>query len=164
VRLPPLRHRGDDVGLLARAFLERLNNAHGTCKRLDAGTLALARAHSWPGNVRELKNCVERSYVMCDDLVKLDVRPVQRESLHGRELRDCVQVPIGATLAEAEREVLLATLRHCDGNKRRAAALLGVSVKTIYNKLGHHRGPTSLCAATVSRIPAPVHAAVRGAP
>jgi DNA-binding NtrC family response regulator len=72
-----------------------------------------------------------------------------------------VQIPIGTTLAEAEREVLLATLRHCDGNKRRAAAMLGVSVKTIYNKLGHHRGPPSARAATVSRISPALHAAGR---
>src|SRR4029453_3088807 len=58
VRLPPLRQRGDDIMLLARAFLERLNREYATHKRFDAGTLAVARAHAWPGNGRELKNCI----------------------------------------------------------------------------------------------------------
>ena len=135
VRLPPLRRRGDDIELLARAFLERLNNEYGSRKRFDPGTLALARTHSWPGNVRELKNCVERSFVLCDEVVVLDLQPIRHASVAGADQRECVQIPIGTTLADAEREVLLATLRHCGGNKRRTAEMLGVSVKTIYNKL-----------------------------
>ncbi|MEO8303283.1 MAG: sigma-54 dependent transcriptional regulator [Betaproteobacteria bacterium] len=142
VRLPSLRQRNGDIELLARAFLDRLNSTYGTAKRFDPATLALARSHSWPGNVRELKNCVERSYVLCDDLVRLDVRPVQTGPGVGAAPADGVHVPIGMTLAEAEREVLLATLRHCNGNKRRAARILGVSVKTIYNKLGDDRSET----------------------
>ena len=139
VRLPALRQRNGDIELLAQTFLARLNSAYGTAKRFDPAAFALARSHSWPGNVRELKNCVERSYVLCDDLVRLDVRPVQTGPGVGGKAEDGVHVPIGMTLAEAEREVLLATLRHCNGNKRRAARILGVSVKTIYNKLGEDR-------------------------
>src|SRR6185295_7795026 len=108
---------------------------YGTHKRFDPGTLALARTHSWPGNVRELRNCVERSFVLCDELVVLDLQPIRHASVAGTDQRECVQIPIGTTLADAEREVLLATLRHCGGNKRRTAEMLGVSVKTIYNKL-----------------------------
>jgi DNA-binding NtrC family response regulator len=135
VRLPPLRRRGDDIELLARAFLERLNNEYGTRKRFDPGTLAIAKTHSWPGNVRELKNCVERSFVLCDEVVLLDMQPIRHASTAGADQQECVQIPIGTTLADAEREVLLATLRHCGGNKRRTAEMLGVSVKTVYNKL-----------------------------
>jgi len=151
VRLPPLRRRGDDIELLARAFLERLNSEYGTQKRFDPGTLALARAHSWPGNVRELKNCVERSFVLCDDVVVLDLQPIRHASVAGADQRECVQIPIGTTLADAEREVLLATLRHCGGNKRRTAEMLGVSVKTIYNKLVGDTRPS----ATPTRTDAP---------
>ncbi len=146
LRLPPLRQRGDDIELLARAFLERLNREYGTRKRFDAGTLALARAHSWPGNVRELKNCVERSFVLADDVVALDVQPIRpagalyssAESLH---------IGVGTTMAEAERELLLATLRHCKGNKRRTAEMLGISLKTVYNKLVGQNAATLLRAA-----------------
>jgi transcriptional regulator with PAS, ATPase and Fis domain len=135
VRLLPLRQRGGDIELLADAFLAQLNREHGTAKRFDPATLAGARAHSWPGNVRELKNCVERSYVLSDDVVRLDVQPALDVSDNDLDRGDCVRMPIGMTMADAERELLLATLRHCGGNKRRTADVLGVSLKTVYNKL-----------------------------
>jgi len=143
VRLPPLRRRGADIELLARAFLERLNNEYGTRKRFDPRTLAIARTHAWPGNVRELRNCVERSFVLCDDVVVLDVQPIRSTATAGAERLETVHIPIGATLAEAEREVLHATLKHCGGNKRRTAEMLGVSVKTVYNKLVGERSAKS---------------------
>jgi len=132
VRLPPLRQRVDDIELLARLFLERLNREYGTRKEFAPGALALARTHSWPGNVRELKNCIERSFVLGDEVITLDLQPAPAVAVDGDS---CVRIPIGATLAEAERALLLATLRHCRGSKRRTAEMLGVSVKTIYNKV-----------------------------
>ncbi len=135
VRLPPLRQRGEDIELLAHAFLERLNVENGTRKRFDPGTFAVARTHAWPGNVRELKNCVERSFVLCDEIVVLDVQVVRPALERDCDPRDCVHIPIGTTMADAEREVLLATLKRCEGNKRRTAEMLGVSLKTVYNKL-----------------------------
>ncbi len=144
VRLPPLRQRGDDIELLARAFLEQLNQEYGTGKRFDPGTLAIARTHSWPGNVRELKNCVERSFVLCDDVVALDVQRMRPPVADDSDGRQCVRIPLGTTMAEAEREVLLATLRYCGGNKRRTAETLGISLKTIYNKLVGQNAVTPL--------------------
>ena len=139
VRLPPLRQRVDDIELLARLFLERLNREYGTGKEFAPGALALARTHAWPGNVRELKNCIERSFVMGDEVITLDLQPAPAVAADGES---CVRIPIGATLAEAERALLLATLRHCRGSKRRTAEMLGVSVKTIYNKVvGLHDEP-----------------------
>jgi len=135
LRLPPLRQRGDDIELLARAFLERLNRDYGTRKRFDAGTLAVARSHSWPGNVRELKNCVERSFVLADDVVSLDVQPMGPSGALDGGSGESLRIGVGTTMAEAERELLLATLRHCKGNKRRTAEMLGISLKTVYNKL-----------------------------
>ena len=135
LRLPPLRQRGRDIELLAQVFLDRMNHEYGTCKHFAAGALAPARAHSWPGNVRELKNCIERSFVLCDDAVTLDLQPAPLDAIAGADARECIRVPIGATLAEAERAILLATLRHCGGSRRLTAEMLGVSVKTIYNKL-----------------------------
>ena len=132
VRLPPLRQRADDIELLARVFLDRLNREYRTQKEFAPGALALARTHSWPGNVRELKNCVERSFVLGDDAITLDVQPLPPLDVDSDQ---CVRIPIGATLAEAERAVLLATLRRCGGSKRRTAEVLGISVKTIYNKV-----------------------------
>jgi len=103
--------------------------------------LAVAATHSWPGNVRELKNCLERSYVLSDDVVKLDIQPALDVTDTGADHGDCVRLPIGITMADAERELFLATLRHCGGNKRRTADVLGVSLKTVYNKLlGYSNG------------------------
>ncbi len=134
VHLPPLRHRGDDIVLLAETFLAQLNRTFGTAKRFEPGTLAVAMTHAWPGNVRELKNCVERSYVLSDEVVRLDVQPVL-DIAKETDFGQCIRLPIGTTMADAERELLLATLRHCRGNKRRAADVLRVSLKTVYNKL-----------------------------
>jgi DNA-binding NtrC family response regulator len=145
VRLPPLRQRGDDIMLLARAFLERLNREYGTHKRFDAGTLAVARAHAWPGNVRELKNCVERSFVMADDVVALDIQPIRPAGAVEVDAGGALRIAVGTTMAEAERELLLATLRHCKGNKRRTAEMLGISLKTVYNKLvGQNAAATTM--------------------
>jgi len=135
VKLPPLRSRGNDIELLAEAFLKQLNQENKTKKRFAPGALTVAATHSWPGNVRELKNCIERSYVLCDDVVELDVQSALDLSDNSAESSDGVHLPIGVTMADAEREVLLATLRHCGGNKRRTADVLGVSLKTVYNKL-----------------------------
>jgi DNA-binding NtrC family response regulator len=135
VRLPPLRRRGNDIELLANAFLEQLNRDNGTAKKFDRCALAVAATHSWPGNVRELKNCIERSYVLSDEVVKLDIQPALDVSDIGAGHGDCVRLPIGITMADAERALFLATLRHCGGNKRRTADVLGVSLKTVYNKL-----------------------------
>src|SRR5207237_10714806 len=108
------------IELLAQVFLDRLNQEYGAHKRFVPGTLALARSHAWPGNVRELKNCVERSFVLCDDLVELDLQhsvlPVVGNDDDGGE---CVRLPIGIKMSDAERELLLATWRHCGRNKRR---------------------------------------------
>ncbi len=166
VRLPPLRQRGDDIPLLAQVFLDRLNGEYGTHKKFDPASLALARTHSWPGNVRELKNCVERSFVLSDDVITLDLHPVRHVTPEGADLRECIRVPIGMTMAEAERTILIATLRHCDGSKRRTAEMLGISVKTVYNKLAGWQdhgmpAPTRLAAA---RISSPFGAGRVGAP
>ncbi|MGH8765596.1 MAG: hypothetical protein ACRET8_07745 [Burkholderiales bacterium] len=70
--LPPLRERGDDIELLARLFLDRLNNEAATAKTLSGASLRFLRAHLWPGNVRELKNFVHRAYVFADDVLELE--------------------------------------------------------------------------------------------
>ena len=98
--------------------------------------------------MRELKNCIERSYVLCDDVVELDVQSTLDLSGDPLDAGEGVHLPIGVTMADAEREILLATLRHCGGNKRRTADVLGVSLKTVYNKLvGYGIGAPMLRAA-----------------
>ncbi|SAI74873.1 sigma-54 dependent DNA-binding response regulator [Bordetella ansorpii] len=137
INLPPLRDRGDDVLLLADRFLDAQNAEHGTSKRFsDAARQAIA-SYSWPGNVRELKNFVRRAYIMADgvelqaDTLMPQVSPgAGRDQASGR-----ITVPVGVTLAEADRRLILATLERCGGVKKQAAEVLGISAKTLYNRL-----------------------------
>ena len=138
VQLPPLRERSDDVLVLAEFFIAELNLRHGTRKRLSDDLRARFLRHRWPGNVRELRNAVERAYILCDGELHLSeqdmptLRPGQESDAAGS---DVIQMSIGATLDEIERTFILATLRHFEGDKRRAADVLGCSLKTLYNKL-----------------------------
>jgi DNA-binding NtrC family response regulator len=138
INLPPLRARGDDVELLARHFLASLNDEAKTDKVFSTASLTLLRTHPWPGNVRELKNCVQRAFILGDTEVELkELAPAARSAVtsHG-----CLKFSIGTSLAAMERETIFATLEHCSGNKRRAAEVLGVSLKTLYNRLTEYAG------------------------
>jgi len=133
--LPPLRERGGDALILADQFLVALNNAEGTDKRLSAKARECIRAHPWPGNVRELKNEVQRAFIMSEEVLELDgLTPELRPTTAPRS--DAQQPPeVGGTLDDSERQLIFATLEHCGGDKKRAAEILGISLKTLYNRL-----------------------------
>ena len=141
LNIPPLRRRGDDVYLLARSFLQKLNEAEGLHKGFSSDSLRYLSEHTWPGNVRELYNTVQRAFILADD--ELDLRAA---SDYGPELGEVGMVeeaPVvfrdGMSLAEVERHVILETLRRSAGNKTRTAAVLGISLKTLYNRLNEYR-------------------------
>lgn len=140
LHIPPLRCRGPDVYLLARSFLQRLNEVDGLRKNFSADSLRYLNEHGWPGNVRELYNTVQRAFILGDD--ELDLRGAAE---YGAELAATgsadaeVTFRAGMSLAEVERVVILETLRRCQGNKTRTAAVLGVSLKTLYNRLNEYR-------------------------
>jgi two-component system response regulator AtoC len=134
LQLPPLRDRGEDVSVLASAFLEDINRAEGTGKTFAAGTLERLKTYDWPGNVRELKNVVHRSYIMADDVVEPHCLPPEL----GRAAQSSgpyLQVRVGTKVADVERRLIVATLEQCGGTKEKAAAMLGISLKTLYNRL-----------------------------
>ncbi len=131
ITLPPLREREGDTELLAEHFLQNLNVEGGASKRFSRAALTTIRAYHWPGNVRELKNAVHRAFIMAEDMVELDLAGLACPAVEG----ECLRVPVGTSLAEMERQAIFATLDHCRGNKRRAAEMLGVSLKTLYNRL-----------------------------
>jgi two-component system, NtrC family, response regulator HydG len=138
INLAPLRERGDDVLLLAQHFLAELNSRHGTDKIFSASALQTLREYHWPGNVRELKNAIERGFIVCEqemELQPMNIRAPEgaRSAVHDSE--GGIRVPIGSSLAQAERWLIEATLAHWAGNKNRAAKTLGCSLKTLYNKL-----------------------------
>lgn len=134
IRVPPLRERGHDIELLARHFLHELNTQAGTSKQFSSAAVDALRNYAWPGNVRELKNLVHRAYILSPDIVHLDA-PATRGA--GRTLlaNGTLSFPVGTPLADAQRELIMATLRHFSGNKRLTASALGISVKTLYNRL-----------------------------
>jgi two-component system, NtrC family, response regulator HydG len=138
--IPPLRQRGEDVDLLARHFLQRLNQAEGTGKRLSCDSLAYLHEHSWPGNVRELSNTIHRAFILAD--AELDLRSATTygprvDVAGGPDV--AVTFRPGMSLSEVERVVIVETLRRCSGNKTRTAAVLGISLKTLYNRLNEYR-------------------------
>lgn len=136
IALPPLRERGQDAVLLALHFLERLNDRYATRCVLSDQSLAYIRAYAWPGNVRELKHAVQRAYLMAED-GRLDM--AQEIGLHEPLYVEQPGSWREQTLEEIERNAIEQALRHCGNDKTRAARLLGISVKTIYNKLLRYR-------------------------
>jgi DNA-binding NtrC family response regulator len=135
--LPPLRERGKDIGMLAQYFLDQLNATHRTQKVFAPGAAASLEQQPWPGNVRELKNFVERAFILADRT--LEGAPQPGTPAGDSRNATTVSVPVGASLAEADRRLILATLEHCGGVKKWAAELLGISLKTLYNRLEEYR-------------------------
>jgi DNA-binding NtrC family response regulator len=138
IALPPLRDRGADVFLLAEHFLRDLNALAGTGKRLSAAARTLLQQHSWPGNVRELKNCIERAFILGEqvlELAPLAQNLMPAKAAEATDLRGRVAIRVGSRIEDMERKLIEATLDHFQGNKRRSADALGCSLKTLYNKL-----------------------------
>jgi DNA-binding NtrC family response regulator len=137
--LPPLRDRDSDIDLLAEHFLAQINREEGASKKFGAAALRRMAAYSWPGNVRELKNMIRRAFILSEDVVEMDALPVgaaARAASGAPSSNDAMQV--GMSLAEIERHFILATLEHFGGDKRKAAEVLGISLKTIYNRLNNY--------------------------
>ncbi len=138
IGLPPLRDRREDIPLLVQYFVDRFNTESG--KRVTGvqpDALDMLKHHDWPGNIRELRNAVERAVILCDGEL------IQREHLPpdmvGRTPeRASFKLPFGLTLDLVEKEYILGSLDRNGGNKARTAEMLGVSEKTLYNKLNRY--------------------------
>jgi two-component system, NtrC family, response regulator AtoC len=143
IGLPSVRERAGDIDILAEHFLASLNRAESTDKRFARATLAAMRTYGWPGNVRELKNAVHSAYILADDVIEPSaLPPTVREVPVAAEVADSgdvLDVRVGLSIAEAERRLTLATLRSCGGKKDMAAKVLGISLKTLYNRLNLYR-------------------------
>jgi two-component system response regulator HydG len=141
VTTPPLRTRSDDIGVLARHFVEELNAASGQVKHLpeDAGTVL--EGYHWPGNIRELRNFIQRIYIMSGKEEVLDIQ-LRHNILPSPLVPDTrpvgenlLQVKVGTSLLDTQQALIEATLMHHHGNKRHAAKTLDLSLKTLYNRL-----------------------------
>jgi DNA-binding NtrC family response regulator len=137
LHLPPLRERAGDIELLANHFLAELNEAESTAKRFSSEALKQLEAYHWPGNVRELKNLVHRVFILTDEVIEAHSLPAElgaAKTFQGSSFK----MPAGKTIAEVEHQLIQATLEHCGGNREKTAAMLGISLKTLYNRLHEH--------------------------
>jgi DNA-binding NtrC family response regulator len=139
LHLPPLREHKEDLPMLVEHILRDLNAKHSRQVRgVNSEVLALFRSYTWPGNVRELRNALERAAIVCDrELIgrqhlPADFGRVQAVASSGLS---SLRFPMGTTVEAAERELILQTLAATNNNKTRAAELLGISLKTLHNKL-----------------------------
>jgi two-component system, NtrC family, response regulator AtoC len=152
IDLAPLRSRREDIRLLAQAFLEDLIQSEGRTKRFSDEALDMLGQYNWPGNVRELRNVVHFAYVLSEDLIEVDSLPaeVQRGGRQPEaatetkaESAGVLTVRVGSTIAEVERRLILATLKEYQEDKPKSASVLGISLKTLYNRLNQYQAPES---------------------
>jgi len=141
IHLPPLRDRKEDIPLLLDYFLQKFGRENGRqIESVSPEAMRVFLEHSWPGNVRELENCVERAVVLTREIVlrtehlSFGPTPVRRASGDG------ISVPRGSTVDEAVRILIEDTLAKCNDNRTHAAKSLGISVRTLRNKLREYAG------------------------
>jgi DNA-binding NtrC family response regulator len=139
VQLPPLRERMEDLATLAEHFIKKYNEVNGfSVEGFEPGCLDLLRKHTWPGNIRELENAVERAVV----LTRGGLIPPGHFSLRAVGESKGGLVRVGMTVEEAERELIQSTLGFCEQNRTKAAQVLGISIRTLRNKLNEYAGRT----------------------
>ncbi|HLX02228.1 MAG TPA: sigma-54 dependent transcriptional regulator [Trinickia sp.] len=138
LRAPPLRERDGDRELLAQFFLDEMNAQENTNKVFSKRALDTLRTYSWPGNVREMKNAVYRAFILAEKTVEIEHPRLTSRAKKAITQGDAMSVWVGTPLADAQMQIILGTLKFCGGDKRRAAKALGVSLKTLYNRLGSY--------------------------
>lgn len=138
IHIPPLRERGHDIVGLAKHFIAHRNASETINKSILDSALDKIATHNWPGNVRELKHTIERAFILADDVIKddhliFDTPPLES----GTTIEE--MVPSGVSLEEIEKAAIINTLEENGGNKTETAQELGISLKTLYNKLDKYK-------------------------
>src|SRR3989475_5316203 len=140
IHMPPLREHKEDIPDLVQLLLSEMNTKHSRkVSAVSEAVLNLFNTYSWPGNVREMRNTLERAVIVCDGAV-IETRHLPpgfgQSSLRiSAEDGDTVHLGVGTTVEEAEKRLILKTLESTSNNKTRAAEILGISLKTLHNKL-----------------------------
>src|SRR6266498_991683 len=143
IHLPALRERKDDLPLLAQYLVAQLAEKHGRPARfLSSAALEALQFHAWPGNVRELRNVIERAVIISssEQIERHHFAPYPIEQREQLRSEDTITFPVGTPIEEMERQMIMRTLQKTKHNKTRAAGLLGISLKTLHNKLNLYRG------------------------
>jgi DNA-binding NtrC family response regulator len=143
IDLPPLRERRADIPLLVQTFLNEFNTRNNKAVRaVDQEAMYLLERYPWPGNIRELRNVIERATILAEgDFIEARHLPPPVVSRSEQTLPTVTLAP-GTTVDEAERRLILLTLEHTRNNKTRAAEILGISLKTLHNKLNRMKQET----------------------
>lgn len=135
ITIPPLRDRKEDIPLLAKTFITEFNKDNGSNFKWEESQLDTLQAYDWPGNVRELRHFVHRAAIMSDP-EKSDIElPKTIESPFAQKQSTTPALQAGRTIEDVEKELIYATLEKVNGNKTTAAEMLGISTKTLYNRL-----------------------------
>ncbi|MEO6391653.1 MAG: sigma-54 dependent transcriptional regulator [Pyrinomonadaceae bacterium] len=142
ILLPPLRERKEDIPLLVQQLVTQLAERHNRPARfVTDGALEVIRGYEWPGNVRELRNAIERAVIVCpqEQIDRQHLAPTSIDQRTRRRSSDTISVLLGTPMEEVERLMIMRTLIKTHNDKTRAAELLGLSRKTLHNKLRHYR-------------------------
>jgi transcriptional regulator with PAS, ATPase and Fis domain len=146
IELPPLRERKEDLALLIQAFIEEFNaRDRRQVRTVSPDAMRMLESYDWPGNVRELHNVVERATILArGELIEAQHLPRLGVATRVADTPapSGVTITPGMTVDEAERRLILATLDAAGGNKTRAAEMLGISLKTLHNKLNRMKEAT----------------------
>jgi DNA-binding NtrC family response regulator len=138
LELPPLRERMDDLPLLAETLIHQLNQKHGLrVPGMEEAALLALKRRSWPGNIRELRNVLERAVILAGEgpIRPAHLPPAPGEAAPVVSEPAAITIRVGTTVDEAEKALILKTLEHTGSNKTRAAEILGISLKTMHNKM-----------------------------
>jgi two-component system, NtrC family, response regulator HydG len=136
ISLPALRERGEDMRLLIDYFVDELNEHYGEHKAASEAFVETCKGYPWPGNVRELKHVVHRAYLLARDGGELPAETAFGNPFAGDG--NGAGLEAGRPIREVERELILKTLEHFGGDKKAAADTLGISLKTLYNRLNEY--------------------------
>ena len=134
--IPPLRERGSDIRGLAGFFLNELNASNETSVGITEEAFQRIESYRWPGNVREMRSVLERAYILANE--EIDTAHLKDLDDSTEFSGDYIRVSANATVEEAEKKLILAALETNQGDKQKAADSLGISLKTLYNRLNDY--------------------------
>ncbi|MBK8972833.1 MAG: sigma-54-dependent Fis family transcriptional regulator [Hahellaceae bacterium] len=145
IMIPPLRQRKEDIPLLVEFFLQGLNLENGTAHTIDKEALQRLQDYDWPGNVRELRHAVHRAFILTPPGQKHLSWPDNFGSPFAKSNSQTSKgLQVGKTISEIERELITMTLAHFGGDKKQTADVLGISLKTLYNRLNEYEGTNDI--------------------
>ena len=156
IHLPPLREHKDDVPQLVDALLADMNSKHGReVNGVNESVLQMFINHNWPGNIRELRNTLERAVIVCEGLLIEPRHLPPNFGVSGLRVASAsdsegIRLEVGTTVEEAEKMLILKTLASTNNNKTRAAEILGISLKTLHNKLKEYGSGSPLASEAAS--------------